>query len=114
MTALLTDGLWAPVLVLGFLGWLVPRLLSGAMPETVTAVFLLGLVSTALMLLLAGAAFAGLYLLTGVPLSGFFAAGIEGGIWHFLRLGAMSGIIWAPILALSTASWPGRWKENTW
>jgi len=37
-----------------------------------------------------------------------------GGGWHFVRLGALSALIWLPVLVLALAAQPGRWKEKVW
>lgn len=34
--------------------------------------------------------------------------------WHFLRLGAMSALIWLPVLVLALSAQPKRWKEKVW
>ena len=41
-------------------------------------------------------------------------AGTRGGWTHFLRLGLVSALVWAPIMILSVAGLPRHWKEETW
>ena len=43
----------------------------------------------------------------------FFGAA-PGSDWHFLRLGALSALIWLPVMVLALAAQPGRWKEKVW
>jgi hypothetical protein len=37
-----------------------------------------------------------------------------GSAWHFVRLAAMSALIWLPVLILALAQQPKRWKEKVW
>lgn len=39
---------------------------------------------------------------------------VPGAAAHFLRLGAMSAMIWLPVLVLALTAQPGRWKEKVW
>lgn len=45
-------------------------------------------------------------------LGGFGRA--PGSAWHFVRLGALSAMIWLPVMVLALAAQPGRWKEKVW
>ena len=107
-------GLVLPTLVLAVLGWAVPRALALVWPEGVGPLLALGFVATLLMLLLAAAVFAGLYAIQGAPLGELFRLGPWPGVWHFLRLGLLSALVWAPILVLSAAGLPRRWRTETW
>lgn len=107
-------GLVLPTLVLAGLGWAVPRVLALVFPEGVGPLMGLAFVATLVMLLLAAAVFAGLYAIQGAPLGELFRFGLWPGVWHFLRLGLLSALVWAPILVLSVAGLPRRWRTATW
>jgi len=38
----------------------------------------------------------------------------EGSARHFLRLGALSALIWGPVMVLAVAAQPKRWKDKVW
>jgi hypothetical protein len=109
-----SSGLILPALLLAVLGWLVPRLLARVWPEGVGPLLLLALVSTLVLVVLATGLFVLLYLGQGVPLALILDVGVLGGWPHFLRLGLVSALVWAPIMILSVASLPRHWKEETW
>lgn len=112
--SLVSDTLVLPVLILGGLGWLVPRLLARVFPEGVRPLLALAFLATAVMLLLAAGVFLLLYRLQGAPFSALFAAGLWPGVWTFLRLGLLSALVWAPVLVLSVAGLPKKWVHETW
>ena len=114
MMAGFSDGLILPAAALAFLGWLVPRLLSLVFPEGVWPLMLLAFCSTLVMLGLGMAFFAGLYVWQGVPWDVLLQAGWPALIVHFLGLGLMSALLWAPILVLSVAALPRHWTRATW
>lgn len=113
-----SSGLVLPALALALLGWLVPRLLARVWPEGVGPLLLLAFASTFVLLALAAGFFALLYVWQGAPLAALFepglGAGLGAGLGHFLRLGLLSSLVWAPIMVLSVAGLPRRWKEETW
>ncbi|MFQ6546539.1 hypothetical protein AADZ90_001175 [Aestuariibius sp. 2305UL40-4] len=108
---MITDGLIFPALLLGALGWVIPRLLFPVFPEGVGPLIRLGLLSTLLLLIASALTMLALYLARGMPPE---LAGDGGAVWYFLRLGAMSSILWAPVMVLTIASFPKRWKEVEW
>jgi hypothetical protein len=108
------SGLILPVLALALLGWAVPRALARVFPEGVWPLVLLGFFSTLVMLVLAAVTFMALYSLQGVPVAVLFDAGLAAGIVHFGRLGLGSALIWAPVMVLTVAGLPKRWKHETW
>ncbi len=110
----LSGGLVLPALVLGVLGWLVPRLLGRVWPEGVGPLMLLAFVSTLVLLALAAGFFLLLYTWQGAPLAALLEPGAAAGLGHFLRLGLLSALVWAPVMVLSVAGLPQRWKEKTW
>jgi hypothetical protein len=108
------DGLILPAAFLALLGWLVPRLLSLVWPEGVWPLLLLALASAVLMMGLGMAFFAGLYVWQGVPFAMLTEAGWGPFLLHFLRLGSISALLWAPIMVLSVAGLPRHWTRATW
>jgi hypothetical protein len=109
-----SSGLLLPALALAVLGWLVPRLLARVWPEGVGPLLLLAFVSTLVLLALAAGFFLLLYAWQRAPVAELFAPGWGPGVAHFVRLGLLSALLWAPIMILSVAGLPGRWKEKTW
>ena len=74
----------------------------------------LGVASSAIMLLLGVGFFCLLYVWQGVPFDMLFENGVVDGIMHFLGLGGISALIWAPIMLLSLAGIPRTWVKETW
>lgn len=109
-----SSGLLLPALALAVLGWVVPRLLARVWPEGVGPLLALAFVSTLLMLALAAGFFLLLYAWQGAPVAALFAPGWGAGVAHFLRLGLLSALLWAPVMVLSVAGLPGRWRTKTW
>jgi len=103
-----------PALVLAALGWSVPRLLFHVFPEGVKPLILLGLVSTVAMFVLGIAFFTVLYLAQGIEWSVLTRGGWGAFLGHFLRLGALSALLWGPIMLLAVASLPRRWTREVW
>lgn len=91
-----------------------PFLLGRVLPEGAGWLFVNAAVSAVAMLLVAMGyfvfAYAGGY--AGALFTVFGKA--PGTALHFLRLGALSSMIWLPVLALAIAAQPGRWKEKVW
>ena len=114
MGELYASSLILPALALGLLGWAVPRGLGLVWPEGVRPLIALAVTGAALLLVLSMLGFMALYALQGAPVGRFFDAGIVPGLLHFLRLGAMSSLVWAPILVLTVANLPRHWKTEVW
>ncbi|NDV02318.1 hypothetical protein [Pseudoroseicyclus tamaricis] len=110
---MLSGGL-LPGLVIVALAALIPRPLGRWLPETFFGLILNGVISAALLTVLAAGVFAVTYVWSGTQVGAMlgFAPGVTLG--HFLRLGLSAGLLWAPVLVLSVASVPGRWKEGVW
>ncbi|WP_089277544.1 hypothetical protein [Antarctobacter heliothermus] len=103
-----------PAFGLMLLAFVVPRGVEVLVPETVTGLVVMALVSTLLCWVLASAGFAMLY---GVQDGGILALLGEvpaASAGHFLRLGAKAALIWAPILLLTVSTAPRRWKTAVW
>ena len=110
----MTSGLVIPALALALMGWLVPKLLSLVWPEGVRPLIWLGVVSALAMLVLSMMGFAVLYASQGVPFMAMAGPDPLAALWHFLKLGGASALIWGPILALSVAGLPKHWTTRTW
>jgi hypothetical protein len=52
-----------------------------------------------------------LYVAQGLALSTVFA---DGAFAHFMRLVAISGLLWGPLMVLSVANLPRHWQEGEW
>ena len=107
-------GLVLPALGLALAGWALPRLLAPLFAEGVWPLIRLGLLAALLMQLLSMALFLGLYLAQGVPLAELLRPGVGALLWHLTRLGLGAALIWGPILVLSAAGLPRRWRHETW
>jgi hypothetical protein len=107
-------GVALPVIVLAALAVLVPRLMERAVPESLGGLILNGVGSALVLSVLSAGYFAAAYAMRSSALLDL--AGIAPGrtAAHFLRLGLMSGIVWAPVMVLAVASAPKRWKEAVW
>lgn len=114
MGALFADALLVPAFLLAVAGFVVPRLLARLLPEGVSALFLNAFVSTLLLVVIAGAVFFGLYLWQGADPEMLLQSGWVANIAFFGRLGLAAAIIWAPIMLLSVAGLPRKWKKATW
>ena len=111
---MLLDGLFFPAVILAFLAWMVPKIMSFFMPEGVRPLLVLALLSTLLLFVISTLFFVVLYLWQGAPLTGLAGAGAAANILFFGRLGLIAGMIWAPIMVLSVASLPRHWKKEIW
>lgn len=114
MGELLSTGLLLPALVLGILGFAVPRVLATVLPEGVTALLVNGFASTVVVFALASLFFCLLYAWQGVSLAAFGQSETASAVLYFGRLGLLSGLIWAPVMLLSLSGLPGRWVHETW
>ena len=106
--------IFLPAVGLALIGWFVPQLLARVMPEGAKPLMLLALLSTLLMGLLGMAYFLGLYLWQGATSETFATEGLGYWLSHFLRLSMISVLLWGPIMILSIAQLPRRWKKEVW
>ncbi|MCA1776487.1 MAG: hypothetical protein LC676_13005 [Loktanella sp.] len=111
---ILSGGLLIPAVILAFLGWLVPKLLSMVFPEGVKALFVLAFVASLIMFAISVVFFIALYMWQGVPLSRLLADGWAMNLQYFGRLALIAAMIWAPFLILSVAGLPRTWKKAVW
>lgn len=114
MDALLSEGLILPALLLGVVGFAVPRLLARVLPEGVTPLLVNGLLSTLLCWLLAAGFFCLLYLWQGAPLAKLGLPDLGTVALFFGRLGLAAALIWAPVMLLSLSGLPRKWVHETW
>ncbi|MEO1637652.1 MAG: hypothetical protein AAFU41_00220 [Pseudomonadota bacterium] len=103
-----------PALILGALGFVVPRLFALALPEGVPPLMLNALLSTLTLFVLAALTFLALYLWQGAPWAELSVQGWAANLGFFGRLGLIAAIIWAPVMVLSLAGLPKKWKEAVW
>jgi hypothetical protein len=89
------------------LGWIVPQALGRVLPEGAGWLAANGALSAAV---LAGLAAAGFSLSYGAAAAEVWARAP----WHFPRLAAQSALIWGPVMVLSVADLPRRWREREW
>ncbi|MBL4813675.1 MAG: hypothetical protein JKX69_15260 [Rhodobacteraceae bacterium] len=106
--------LFLPALALVALGWLVPQVLARLFSEGVGPLIWLGVASTVILLCLSSVGFYLLYVAKGMPLFALTQERLAGPAGHFLRLGGLSAMFWGPIMLLSVARLPRRWKEVVW
>ncbi|MGR3463454.1 hypothetical protein [Limimaricola sp.] len=107
-------GLVLPALGLGLAGWALPRLLARLFPEGVRPLIWLALTAALMMQALSMALFLLLYVIEGAPISVLAGPGLGALVAHLARLGVGSALIWGPILVLSVAGLPRRWRHETW
>ncbi len=103
-----------PALALAAMGWSVPRLLFHVFPEGVKPLILLGVCSALVMLVLGIGFFTVLYLAQGIDWAALMRDGWMAFLGHFLKLGAISALLWGPVMLLAVASLPKRWTDKEW
>jgi hypothetical protein len=89
------------------LGWLVPQAVARLLPE---GAGWLGVNAGASAVVLGGLATAGFALSYGAAAGEVWARAP----WHFPRLAAQSALIWGPVMVLSVADLPRRWRKEEW
>ena len=114
MNALLDDALLLPAFALAVVAFIVPQVMARFLPEGVGPLMLNALLSILVVFVLSGALFYGLYIRQGILALEFSVPDFWATLLFFGRLGAMSGIIWLPIVLLSVASLPRKWVKETW
>lgn len=103
-----------PALVLALMGWVIPRLLFHVFPEGVRPLVLLAVTAIGLMMLCGMAFFGVLYVAQGITWESLMREGWGALIAHFAKLGAISSLLWGPMLLLSVANLPRRWVREVW
>lgn len=98
---------WAPVIGLALVSWVVPWLWSRILPEGVGWLLVIGLLSTAVLALVSAVGFYVLYGEAGATV-------LRGAPLHFALLSAKAGLLWGPVMVLSLANLPRGWKTMKW
>ena len=114
MGELAASGLILPAVVLALAGFAVPRLLARLLPEGVKPLLLNAFLSTVLLWLASALFFLLLYRWQGAAPELLTQAGLVPLMLHFGRLGLLSALIWLPVMILSVAGLPSRWRHETW
>ncbi len=109
-----SDSLLFPAMVLGFLAWLVPKLLAMALNEGVKPLLFNAFLSTIFLYALSSGFFFCLYVWRGAPLGELSGYSTMDNVVFFGRLGLSAALIWAPIMVLSVAGLPRHWTRETW
>lgn len=104
-------GVLLPTVLLIALAALVARGVERIVPETMSGLALQFGLSSTILWLLSSAGFALIYAMR-LPSAAVVASG--GGSAHFAALGAQAALIWAPIIGLTVATAPGRWRSARW
>ena len=110
----MTEGLLVPSILLGLLGWLVPKFWSMLLPEGLPALAANTIFSGMTLAALTGIYFMGMYWAAGVTLARLMDQGLLGNIAYFGRLGLSAAIIWAPMMGISLLGLPRTWVRVTW
>ena len=100
-------GVAVPVATLALAGWLVPWALGRALPEGAGWLALNAAASAAILALGAAAGFVWLYGAAG-------PAVLRADPGHLAQLSARSALVWGPLMALSLADQPRRWRAGRW
>jgi len=114
MTAFGLMNLALPVLGLIVAAVLIPRLIARLVPEGVPWLIGNAVISALILLAISAGYFAVAYLGQGARFVAAFGAVPAASALHFVKLGAMAALIWAPVLVLSLSGLPRHWKEVEW
>lgn len=112
--SLFIDSLILPALMLAFLAWLVPTLLSMLLPEGTRMLMLIAFLSVVVLFVLSVVFFSLVYSWKGIEWDELARFGTLANIKFFGKLGLISSLIWAPIIVLSVASMPRNWVKAIW
>lgn len=105
-------GLALPAAILMLAAILAVRAFERVLPETLAGLGVIFVISTLLLWGLSTLLFGLLYHWQGAPLETVFGPGE--GLAHLAGVGAKSGLLWLPIIAIAVSTAPRRWKHNTW
>ncbi|WP_136443205.1 hypothetical protein [Pacificoceanicola onchidii] len=101
-----------PAIILMIAAVAAARALERLMPESLLGLALTFVLSAVLTWALASGLFALLYYWRGASLA--TTLGEAEGWRHMAGLGLKAAVIWAPLLALTVATAPRRWRHNVW
>jgi hypothetical protein len=110
----MTEGLLIPAILLGLLGWLVPKLWSMVLPEGFPALAANAVLSAAVLTGITALYFMGVYWAAGVTLARLIDQGVIGNVVYFGRLGLAAAIIWAPMMGIALMGLPRTWVRIRW
>lgn len=96
------------------LAWAIPWAFSKALPEGLPALLLNAALSFALMGLAAAGYFLAAYHAESPGLTAALLAEPRAALGRFGSLSALSALLWGPVLVLSLAQIPSRWRRATW
>lgn len=106
------QALLLPTLLLMVAAVLVTRLLEHVVPETIAGLVVLAGLASAACWAVASALFGAIYILQAAQIAAVL--GTRGGLGHLLALGGKAALIWLPLVLITVATAPRRWKTNTW
>lgn len=103
-----------PLIAFSALAILLPRLFLPFMPETAGGLVMNGIMVYAIITGLAAIFFFWSYTQQDTRVTELLGLEPARSVAHFLRLGVMSSVVWAPVMVLRIAGLHRHWKENTW
>ncbi|SLN60992.1 hypothetical protein AQS8620_02769 [Aquimixticola soesokkakensis] len=89
-----------PIAVLAVLAAVLPLVLMPRSNRSQAVLRHTALITGVILLLVSGLIFVVLHLAAGQPVLGAFQVAPLPTVWYFLRMGLLSAIVWAPVLAL--------------
>ncbi len=101
-----------PVLVLLILAVVVTRMVERLLPETLLGLLGVAIIASLVLWGLSSVLFAVIYAVQDSRIAALLGA--SAGLRHMAMLGAKAAIIWAPLMLLTVATAPRRWKTNVW
>ncbi|MFW2543146.1 hypothetical protein ACN2XU_10925 [Primorskyibacter sp. 2E107] len=101
-----------PAALLMLTAVLVSRALERLTPETVFGLALNAIISFFILWALATVLFMLIYHWRGAPLDAVF--GEAGGVRHMTGVGLQSALLWVPMVGITVATAPRRWRHNIW
>ena len=107
-------GVAFPLIGFSVLALVLPRLLGPVMPETPWGLVANGVIVYAAILAVAALYFFWSYTQQDTRVADLLGLEPAQSVVHFLRLGVMSSVVWAPIMVLRIAGLHRHWKENSW
>ncbi|MEL7211801.1 MAG: hypothetical protein AAGK92_04005 [Pseudomonadota bacterium] len=107
-------GVALPLIGFSILALLLPRLVLPAMPETFGGLIANGVIVYGVILAVAAGYFYWSYTQQDTRVAELLGLEPAQSLVHFLRLGVMSSVVWAPVMVLRIAGLHRHWKENTW
>lgn len=107
-------GVALPLIAFSVIAVLLPLLFLPFLPETLAGLVINGVMVYAITMGCAALYFFWSYTQQDTRVADLLGMEPAQSVVHFLRLGVMSSVVWAPLMVLRIATLHGRWKENTW